>query len=219
MKRLSLLLALAGLSVAALNAQEDSPTEISFRLYGNALYLKSERVPRYYRAKPRPFEFMGFTPAFSVRNAGSRTVHEVEASFHWRNETVEMDRAREREFGFRYELGSYLEGNLFKIIRVRLGGGLLLYYYDGRVEPLTTTRFPRDLKSGGFLLSFIPHFEIPLGQRFFADFNASVFSIGVGIEHSYIHHPLFTERQRDQTSIAYDLGVNRFLRLGLGVRL
>ncbi|MCO6477392.1 MAG: hypothetical protein J5I94_12255 [Phaeodactylibacter sp.] len=47
MKRLSLSLALDGLSFATLKAQEDTPTEISLRLYGNALYLNSERVPRY----------------------------------------------------------------------------------------------------------------------------------------------------------------------------
>ncbi len=219
MKRLSLCLALAGLSFAVLNAQGDTPAEISLRLYGNALYLNSERVPRYYRAEPQPFEFIGFTPAFSVRNAGSRVIHEVEASFHWRNAKVDMEQTKEREFGLRYELGNYLEGNLFKHIRVRLGGGLRLYYYYTRVDPLTTLSFPKDYQQGGALISFIPHLEFPLGSRFFADLNASIFSIGVGLEHRYIHHPLFTERQRSATSIAYDMAVNRFLRLGIGMKL
>ena len=123
------------------------------------------------------------------------------------------------EAAARFELGVRLKKKLFNYLTFSLNPAVDLYFYNGDAQPEFSSDFPVSSVNGGIMLSFIPHLEIPLGERLFLDLNINFINVSFGIDYQRTFNPAFSERQQKTAGFDFDTQGERSFRIGLGYRL
>jgi len=194
---------------------EEERQGFALKAYASTFILGSDRHSRLTHASALPFG----GPSLAVSLVSKRLVHELEIAYwSWEEEDLEQRRTSE-EYGLRYELGTYLQKPLAERLRLRLGGGLLVYRGVEDVEPKTPGDFPSWGRSTGLAVTFIPHLEWALSEHWFIDVNLSFASLRFSMEENRSARPDLPPSQREFSNYSLITGGVRQLRLGLGYRL
>ncbi|NBC09519.1 MAG: hypothetical protein GVY26_20195 [Bacteroidetes bacterium] len=187
----------------------------ALKAYASTFILGSDRHSRLIHASALPFG----GPSLAVSLASNRLVHELEVAYwSWEEEDREQRRTS-KEYGLRYELGTYLQKPLAEGLWLRLGGGLLFYRGVEDTAPKTPSDYPRWGRSTGVAATFIPHLEWLLNEHWFIDLSLSFGSVRFSVEEHRVDRPDLPPRQREFSNYNMILGGVRQLRLGLGYKL
>lgn len=196
----------------------ESPKGFSFKLYTSSFIINSYRHGVSLSSRPVAFlDFGGFSLASSF--ATDKFVHELEASYwQWEEETDRQVHTFE-EYGLRYELGTYFKRPIADNLWLRLGGGALFFRGQENEQPKSPFDFPRVRNTGGVAVTFIPHLEWALGERWYLDLNVSFISFTFSLNEIEAFRPDLPVNLRDFSNYSFIVGGVRQLRFGVGYRL
>jgi len=205
----------------SLTAQE---TFNAVKIYGDFYFGKVGRgEPNLYLGRFDSNNLKGITVAYSWVNPDKKYSKEIELGTRIRTRHVTFDSInysiKDFEAAARFEWGVRLKKKLFNYVTFSLNPAVDLYFYDGDAQPESIIGFPVSSTNGGILLSFIPHMEVPLGERLFLDFNINFINVSFGIDHQRTFNPAFSEPQQKISGFDFDTQGERSFRIGLGYRL
>ena len=211
----------AFLSWGALTAQE---TFDAVKVYGDFYLGKIGRgEPNLYLGRFDTNNFKGATLAYLWVNPNKKYSKELELGMRIRTRNVFFDSIdyaiKDFETAARFELGVRLKKKLFNYLTFSLNPAVDLYFYKGDAEPAQNSTFPVTSIDGGILFSFIPHLEIPLGERFFLDLNINYINVSFGISYQRNFNPAWTDQQQKTGGFDFDTQGERSFQIGLGYRL
>lgn len=167
--------------------------------------------------------FKGATLAYLWVDPNKKYSKELELGMRIRTRNVTFDSVeyniKDVEAAIRFELGARLKKKLFNHLTISLNPALDLYFYKGNAQPVLTANAPVTSIDGGILLSFIPHLEIPLGERLLLDLNINFINVSFGINYQRNFNPAWSERQQKKGGFDFDTQGERSFQIGLGYRL
>jgi len=209
------------LSWGSLTAQE---TFDAVKIYGDFYLGKMGRgEPNLYLGRFDTNSFKGATLAYLWVNPNKEFSKELELGMRIRTRNVTFDSVnyaiKDFEAATRFELGVRLKKKLFNYLTFSLNPAVDLYFYKGNAEPAQSTAFPVDFIDGGILFSFIPHLEIPLGDRLFLDLNINFINVSFGINFQRTFNPAWSEQLQKLGGFDFDTQGERSFQIGLGYRL
>jgi hypothetical protein len=224
MKVLFYTLALLSLSIHFAHAQafaiEDTWPErgSSIKLYTSSFIINSDRHSALLDPEEASLlDFGGFSLAGQW--VMESFVHELEASYwQWEHESADYEKTYE-EYTLRYELGTYLRKPLANNLWLRLGGGALFFRGQENELPKSPFDFPRVRNTGGVAVTFIPHLEWALGERWYLDLNVSFISFTFSLNEVEAFRPDLPVNLSNFSNYSFIAGGVRQLRFGVGYRL
>ena len=128
--------------------------------------------------------------------------------------TDETNQTTEQVYGIKYEAGRIgIETN--DRMGLRFGAGLEFYYGNHKTEPLLTQIYPIETNTLGINVSFSPHLDIKLSEKFFIDFNPALMLVYNELEKNQTFNPSLPTSAQKQTTI--NLGTGGFvIQIGVG---
>ncbi|GEM_PF-3037321 len=194
------------------------------KIYGDFHLGKMGRgEPNLYLGRFDANNFKGATLAYLWVNPSKKYSKELELGMRIRTRNVSFDSIdytiKDFEAATRFELGVRLKKKLFDYLIFSFNPAVDLYFYKGDAEPVQSTAFPVTFIDGGILFSFIPHLEIPLGDRLFLDLNINFINVSFGIIYQRNFNPAWTDRQQKTGGFDFDTQGERSFQIGLGYRL
>jgi len=204
-----------------LTAQE---TFNAIKVYSDFYLGKMGRgEPNLYLGRFDTNNFKGATLAYLWVNPNKKYSKELELGMRIRTRNVSFDSVnyaiKDFEAAARFELGVRLKKKVFDYLIFSFNPAVDLYFYKGDAQPAQSSAFPVDFIDGGILLSFIPHLEIPLGDRLFLDLNINFINVSFGITYQRTFNPSFSDRQQKTAGFDFDTQGERSFQIGLGYRL
>ncbi len=204
-----------------LTAQE---TFDAIKIYGDFYLGKTSRgEPNLYLGRFDQQKLKGITVAYQIVNPEKKYSKELELGLWTQTRNVTFDSVtyaiKDFEAAARFEWGVRLEKKLFNYIIFTLNPAIDLYFYEGDAQPISGLDFPASSISGGMMLSFIPHIEIPLGERLFLDLNINFINISFGLDFQRKFNPAWTERQQKTGGFSFNTQGEQSFQIGLGYKL
>lgn len=191
----------------------------TLKLYSGFTIFQSSYNPELLDYELHTINYLGISPAISIKKEEKALSHELEPKLRWRKWETQTAAINDLELGLRYEALWYLPTNIKEKMFFRLGGSFRLYYYRGEQEPFDESGIPRIDKNQGMELAGAAHIEYWLTKRLVLDLNLIMLNINSAVETTLLDHPLLTERQRESQLFSIDVGNQRILRIGLGYKL
>jgi len=206
---------------SSLTAQE---TFNAVKIYGDFYLGKIGRgEPNLYLGRFDTNNFKGVTLGYLWVDPNKEFSKELELGMRIRTRNVSFDSVdyaiKDFEAAARFELGVRLKKKLFNYLTFSLNPAVDLYFYKGDAEPVQTTAFPVNFMDSGILFSFIPHLEIPLGNRLFLDLNINYINVSFGINFQRTFNPAWSESQQKTGGFDFDTQGERSFQIGLGYRI
>jgi hypothetical protein len=118
------------------------------------------------------------------------------------------------------EFNGAFKKKLFKVLKVRLGSQIRLFYLQENIESLEYNIYPVENQKGGIWQGFFAHLEYDLNPRIYINANTCVLSGNFSLDRIYLDDPALSEEQKWTSDFDIDIYNKEFiLRMGIGFRL
>jgi hypothetical protein len=195
----------------------------SLKVYANFLYGYSGQTPQHYDHvssgdSNEPFVYDHLS--FAYRREKGLTAHEFELKLLFKSEGRDNHRVNQFQTQLGYELSGAFQQKLFKVLKVRLGTQVRVFYLQENIESLEYGPYPVENYSAGIWQGIFAHLEYDLNSRIYINANTCILSGSISLDGTYVDDPAKSEKQRKTGGFDFTVYNNEhILRVGVGFRL